>query len=91
MEGKTCIFVLDRGFVLVGVAHIDPDIAFHWLLKPGRTIRTWGTSEGLAELCEGPVQGKTVLDKATVRRIPFRAIIEIMEASDTKWSKHLSM
>lgn len=91
MEGKTCIFVLDRGFVVVGVAHLDPDLAFHWLLKPGRTVRIWGTTEGVAELCGGPIRGKTILDKAAIRHIPFRAVIDILEADEKKWKHHLSM
>ena len=89
MENKILIFTLDRGFVLVGKAEIDPDLAFHWKLSPCRTIRVWGTTEGLAELQDGPTKD-TVLDKVCTERVPFRSVIKIMEVDDKKWKKHLS-
>jgi len=88
MKG-TFIFVLDRGFVLVGRAEIDPDLAFHWKLSPGRTVRRWGTTQGLTQLQDGPL-ANTVLDLPAVRHVPFRAVLEIIEVSEEKWKKHLS-
>lgn len=31
----TFIFVVDRGFVIVGKAEIDSELALHWKLSPG--------------------------------------------------------
>lgn len=87
MKG-TFIFVLDRGFVVVGRAEIDPDLAFHWKLSPGRTVRRWGTTEGIAQLKDGPLAA-TVLDLPAVRHVPFRAVIELIEVEETKWAPHL--
>lgn len=82
------LFVLDRGFVVVGSASVDPDFAFHWRLSPGRTVRRWGTSQGLSELKDGPLPN-TVLDPPVERSIPWRAIIEIIYVSEEKWLPHL--
>jgi hypothetical protein len=87
-DPRTLLFVLDRGFVVVGRARLDPYLAFAWLLEPGRTVRRWGTSKGLAELVGGPTR-ETVLDPPAVRHVPFRAVIEIIEVSEEKWANHL--
>jgi hypothetical protein len=84
------IFVLDRGFVTVGRAEIDPELAFHWRIV-GRTVRHWGTKDGLAELCDGPLPD-TVLDRLCVRHTPFRSIIDILEINKKgaeRWANHL--
>ena len=88
-KGETAIFVCDRGFVIVGRATIDPHLAFHWLLKPGRTIRRWGTTNGLTELKDGPTSN-TVLDKPAIQHIPFRAVLNIIEVDQNKWKLYLS-
>jgi hypothetical protein len=74
------IFVLDRGFVVAGLAGLHPEFAFSWEVA-GRTVRQWGTSEGLSELCDGPLPG-TVLDRLCDRIIPFRSVIEMLEVSE---------
>lgn len=88
MKG-TYLFVLDRGFVVIGKAEIDPDLAFHWKLSPGRTVRRWGTTRGLSQLCDGPLQA-TVLDDPAIRHVPFRSVIEMIEVREDKWANHLS-
>jgi hypothetical protein len=82
------IFVLDRGFVVVGRASISSELLHHWRLAPGRTIRQWGTTQGLAELVNGPTVN-TVLDVPAHRLVPFRSIIEILEVDQEKWEPHL--
>jgi hypothetical protein len=89
MEPRTLLFVLDRGFVVVGRAELDPDLAFHWLLKPGRTVRRWGTTKGLAELKDGPLTN-TVLDDPVTRHVPFRSVIEIIEVGEKAWRRALT-
>jgi hypothetical protein len=87
---RVLLFVLDRGFVVVGLAEPDPDLAFHWLLKPGRTVRRWGTSNGLAELVRGPT-ADTVLDDPATRHVPFRSVIEILEVDERAWRTALAL
>lgn len=88
MEGRVFLFVLDRGFVVVGRSAIDTELAFHWRVR-GRTVRRWGTTDGLSQLCGGPT-GETILDPVCWRRVPFRSVIEIIEVEEEKWTSHLS-
>ena len=84
------IMVLDRGRVKVGRLSYHPQLAFHWLLTDARIIRQWGTTEGLEQIAnDGPTNG-TKLDRACDCIIPFRAVIEILEANETKWKPHLT-
>ena len=76
MEG-IMIFVLDRGFVVVGDARPHPSRAFYWHLQAGVTVRRWGTTEGLAQLQHGPA-GETMLDQVCERCVPERSIIEVL-------------
>ncbi len=76
MKG-TFIFVLDRGFVVVGEAEIDGDLSFHWHMPRSVTVRQWGTTKGLAELKDGPLTG-TVLDAVCERHTPFRSVLDII-------------
>ena len=88
MEEMVFLFVLDRGFVVVGRAAIDAELAFHWRVR-GRTVRRWGTTDGLSQLCGGPLEA-TVLDPVCWRRVPFRSVIEILEVEESKWKSHIS-
>lgn len=88
MKEEIRLFVLDRGFVIVGVASIYDGLAFHWRLNPGRTVRRWGTTHGLAQLAGGPL-AETILDSPASRLVPFRSVIEIIEVNQQKWEQHL--
>lgn len=86
------IFVCDRGFVHVGEAEMSKELALSWHLPRSRTIRVWGTSQGLSELKDGPTE-KTVLDTVCERHIPFRAVLDIIhltEKGKKAWTKSLS-
>jgi hypothetical protein len=86
------IFVLDRGFVIVGEAEIHPSLALHWHMPKSMTIRSWGTTKGLAELIHGPLE-KTVTDPVCERTTPFRSVLDIIHVSDRgrdRWRKRLS-
>lgn len=87
MDKRCFLFVLDRGFVVVGMAEPDPEFAFHWLVR-GRTVRRWGTTDGLAELQNGP-RPQTTLDPVVIRHIPWRSIIEIQEVNQDSWVSYL--
>lgn len=91
MEEQIRIIVGDNGFVWVGYC-TDPKNTVFWLtLKNTRTIREWGTTEGLEQLFSGPIEGKTKLDALVPERdIPVRAIITAFLVDQTKWKKHLS-
>ena len=86
------IFVLDRGFVVAGEAEIDSKLAFHWHMERSVTIRRWGTTNGLAELKDGPLR-ETVLDPVVERHTPFRSVLDIIVPSEkgiAAWKKALS-
>ncbi len=91
MEG-IFIFVCDRGFVHAGEGGPHPELPFHWHLIRSRTIRRWGTTNGLAELKDGPTP-LTVLDEVCERTLPFRSILDIIHLTQegvTEWKKALS-
>jgi hypothetical protein len=86
------IFVLDRGFVVVGEAEVSRDLALHWHMPKSRTIRVWGTKRGLAELKDGPLP-QTVVDQVCERTTPFRSVLDILHVSEEgreKWTKLIS-
>lgn len=84
------ILVLDRGYIIV-CRCLDPKNYALWVpVTHSRTIRVWGTSEGLAELYAGPVKGKTKLDVMLPEEdIPVRAIIRSFKVSQTGWASEL--
>lgn len=85
------ILVIEAGHVKVCYCP-DPDGHVFWLpYMLGRTIRRWGTTEGLAELQVGPTND-TILD-AIVKsgKLPVRAIIDTFEVEEDKWTSHLKL
>ncbi len=85
------IFILDRGFVVVGEAELHGKLPHFWDLSVGRTIRRWGTIEGVAQLKDGPLP-ETKLDAPCRRFIPFRSVIEIIQVTqkgEINWRKVL--
>lgn len=86
------ILVLDRGFVQACRCP-DPQQYALWLpYTHGRTIRRWGTSQGLAELCDGPL-AETVLDNLEpAGNVPVRAVLKVLELTETgaeRWAEAL--
>src|SRR5690349_13226036 len=84
------ILVLDRGRVKVGRLSYHPQLAFHWFFEDARVIRRWGTTQGLEQIARDGPTSETVLDLACDCIIPFRGVIEILEANAEKWEAHLS-
>lgn len=81
----------DRGFVIVGEAELHESLALCWHLPHSRTVRNWGTTNGLAELKDGPLDG-TVLDPVCERTLPFRSVIDIIHLTERgaeRWGKSL--
>lgn len=89
MERKVRLFVVDRGFTIIGWSEIDPELVYHWLVT-GRTVRRWGTDQGLTQLCTSGPTDRTILDPIALRHIPFRSIIEVIEVDQFVWMSHLS-
>ncbi len=85
---ETKILVLDRGHVLVGRVQPHPKLAFHWLVSPGRTIRRWGTAEGLPQLANGPL-ADTVLDAIGTFSVPWRAVLFLIDVKESAWQAFL--
>lgn len=89
MEEQIRIVVGDRGFVWVGYC-ADPETTVFWLtLKNTRTIRNWGTTEGLEQLFNGPTDSTELDALIPERKVPVRAIIETFTVSQSKWREHL--
>lgn len=55
------LFVLEAGFVLLGVPHQSDDALF-LVLDGCCVVRRWGTSKGLGQLALDGIQKETVLD-----------------------------
>lgn len=90
MNDQLYIFVMERGFVLVGTCTQSKEDYLFWTLTQCGSVRRWGTTKGLGQLAnEGP-KSETIIDaepdgteiskKATYRRIPCN-----MKA----WAKYL--
>lgn len=56
------IFVMDRGFVLVGRPRQDPEDWMFLLLDDCCTVRIWGTEHGLGQLASDGPLADTILD-----------------------------
>lgn len=85
------LFVCDRGFVIAGEAELHESLALFWHLPRSRTVRVWGTTQGLAELKNGPLSG-TVLDPVCERSLPFRSVLDIIHLTKEgagKWRESL--
>lgn len=82
-DGEIKIAVLDRGFVYIGqVDATDPNML---ILRNAKNIRVWGTTKGLGELVNGPLSA-TKLDSVGTVRIPFRALISLIDVEQSKWT-----
>lgn len=75
------IVVLDRGFVYVGDVSREGDLL---IIRNAKNIRSWGTTKGLGELRGGPLSGTKTDDAGTVR-VPFKAVIHLIEVEASKW------
>lgn len=90
IDERIRIVVLDRGFVMV-CRCADPAGFGFWLpVHDARIIRRWGTTNGLAELVNGPL-GDTVLDAIVeTETLPTRAILRVLEVDQKSWASHLA-
>lgn len=73
LEGQH-IAVLDRGFVYVGNVSREGEFL---KLTDAKNIRRWGTTKGLGELVDGPLEN-TVTDHVGQVLVPFKALIHLI-------------
>lgn len=88
---RTRIFVLDRGFVLVGQSGDFTGMGLWIPVHNCRCIRRWGTQSGLAQLRNGPTATTQMDDICETVTVPVRAIVQIIEVDQKKWEKHLKV
>jgi len=83
----SCIFVLQRGWVVVGQVESEQENLI--TLTHTSCIRRWGTTKGLGELAEkGPFKN-TVLDKKPKTRFHPLTVVQSIECSE-KWNDYFS-
>ncbi len=81
------IFVLHRGWVVVGVARKDGEQV---IIEKGNVIRQWGTTKGLGEIAIGGPTDKTRLDKCGTIRVHKLAVVMSMDCDAKKWASSVS-
>ena len=75
------IVIADRGFVFVG--HVEETSEFV-IIRCAKSIRRWGTTKGLGELVNGPLQN-TILEQIGEIKVPARAVIGMISVDSAKW------
>ena len=76
------ICVLNQGWVLIGILEKDGD---EYFLLNAKTIRRWGTTEGLGELAlKGPLP-ETKLEKMPMVRFHKNQLIYTISTDESKW------
>jgi hypothetical protein len=90
-ENKTlgaCLVVATNGHVWAAkTVELDERFAH---LNTARIVRTWGTTQGLNELVNGPTKN-TVLDAiAPVVSVANIALIALIPVSDAAWEKYFN-
>jgi hypothetical protein len=79
------IVVLDRGFVYVGKVKLSKDFV---TIESASNIRYWGTTRGLGELVNGPLE-KTKLDPVGKVLAPARALISLIDVNQAAWKSRI--
>lgn len=83
-DGETKIFVIDRGWVMVGCPDYDGEYVS---LSNAYVIRVWGTVKGIGELRDGPTD-KTELDyMGNVEVRPDKILFDFVCAPIEGWNK----
>ena len=85
VDSKTRLYVLDRGWILVGRVY-DANAEAVTLSK-AVCLRRWGTSRGLGELTNGPTPQSTIDPLPADVRVPRHGIIFAFPV--TGWDAHV--
>ncbi len=80
------IVVAQRGWVFVGEWNTHGDEV---ILQRAKSIRRWGTSQGLGQLINGPTDS-TVLDPAGTVRLHRLGIVATYDCNPEKWAAVLA-
>lgn len=80
---RTCIVVLDRGFVVVGRVSIKHNYV---TIRKCSNVRRWGTSRGLGEIAAGGPTTKTVLDPQPTTKVHELQVVQIIDCEESKWN-----
>ena len=93
-EKKIEILIITHGWVIVGVVTDDGRESGEAEIAYAHTIARWGTTGGLAQLCEGP-RGETrlnpMLPHGDALRINRAHVIGRLACDSSKWSKKLGV
>ena len=82
VETKKQIIVLQRGWVVVGnVEKVETEVK----ITDCSVIRVWGTSNGLGELAENGVTGKTKLDPCPSITVHPLSVVLYMNVNESNW------
>lgn len=79
------IVIGQRGWVWVGRYSTDGEEV---TLRDAKNIRRWGTTQGLGELCQGPLP-ETVLDPVGTVRLHQLAVVATYDCDSEVWAEHL--
>jgi hypothetical protein len=81
------IYVLDGGFVLVGVGKPDPNNFLFLTVEGAAVVRRWGTQRGLGQLAaEGP-RPNTALDPEGDVSVNTRFIMRAIPCNEEAWDR----
>ena len=81
------IFVLDKGFVYVGI--LEEDDGDKLIIKNAHAIIRWGTTKHLAELADGPLSNTRLGDSCSVY-VKWSSVVHIIDVNQTSWKTYVS-
>lgn len=76
------IVLTDRGFVWVGELSKQEEFV---VITNAKNIRYWGTTNGIGELALNGPTSKTKLDMTGTVRVPYKAVLGILNTEKGKW------
>ena len=79
------IVVVQRGWVHVGDVQREGDEV---VIRRAKTLRRWGTTNGLGQLYSGPTKD-TVMDEGGTIRLHPLMIVQQHDVDETAWASHL--
>ncbi len=87
MKAAPLIFVMERGFILVG--RVADETTLEFTLDDVSVIRVWGTTKGLGELAEKGPLTSTQLDREPDGTIINKlCCYRRMKCNAAKWDKY---
>jgi hypothetical protein len=85
-KGELQIVVLQRGHVIIGRFHLDPE-SLMFVVFDSKTIRNWGTERGLGQLAlDGPTRS-TILEDEICTAGHYLTVIKTLNVNPDRWTK----